>query len=174
MVAWILTISFLLHGVALLLIVLLYTRFSALKKVEQTQSAVMKDMEEVVSAYLMEMKEQNDEFIQRFEQQRKQSIKKGEQSSSLPSPNISVFDEVSKPSEQNFLQLAHTDLSEQNVQEERAEQIEAIQTEDLNPEQIKHMALSLQKKGLTTQEIAKSLHRGKTEIELLLTFNKNL
>ena len=179
MVAWILVVNFLLHGIALLFIVLLYTRFVRLKEWEQTQSAMMKEMEEVFSAHLMEMKEQNDEFIQRFEQMKrdKESASKKESSPS----NIPVFDKLSVPSKQDFLEMMDTEKADNasvpdppQSPKEPAVMLEWDGKEDLEPEQIKKMALSLQKKGLTIEEIAKHLHRGKTEIELLLVFNKKL
>ncbi|MDQ0245709.1 putative coiled-coil protein SlyX [Bacillus fengqiuensis] len=180
MVAWILIVSFLLHGISLLFIVLLYTRFVRLKEMEQTQSAMMKEMEEVISAHIMEMKEQNDEFIQKFEQMKRNqgSARKKE---SPPPPNLPVFDRVSSPSEQDFLQMMETKTAGRaNIQEPFPKQEDPMilpewdGKEDLTPEQIKKLAISLQKKGLTIEEIAKHLHRGKTEIELLLVFNKNL
>lgn len=180
MVAWILIVSFLLHGIALLFIALLYMRFVRLKEMEQTQSAMMKEMEEVISVHLMEMKEQNDEFIQKFEQmkQDKGSAWKKEPS---PPPHIPVFDKLSAPSEEDFFEMMGTETAEHaNLskpvlkQDEQAVLSEWDGKEDLTPEQIKKIAISLQKKGLTIEEIAKHLHRGKTEIELLLVFNKNL
>lgn len=180
MVTWILIVSFLLHGIALLFIVLLYTRFVRLKEMEQTQSAMMKEMEAVISAHLMEMKEQNDEFIQKFEQMKQDEGSAGNKEFPAPS-NIPVFDRVSSPSEHDFLQMMKTETADSaHIQEPILKQEEQSTLsdwdgkEDLTPEQIKKIAISLQKKGLTIEEIAKHLHRGKTEIELLLTFNKNL
>ncbi|WP_078413234.1 hypothetical protein [Priestia abyssalis] len=179
MVAWILIVSFLLHGLALLFIVLLYMRFVRLKEIEQTQSVMMKEMEEVISAHLMEMKEQNDEFIRKFEQMKQD--KGNARKKQSPPPDIPVFDKLSIPSEQDFLEMMETETADNgNIpkpalkQEEQEVLSKWDGRKDMTPEQIKKMAISLQKKGLTIEEIAKHLHRGKTEIELLLIFNKNL
>ncbi|MFC3882547.1 hypothetical protein ACFOU2_03230 [Bacillus songklensis] len=186
MLAWILIGSFVLHGLSLLSIVVLYTRLSRLKEMEQKQSAMMKEIEEVVSSYLMEMKEQNDEFIQKFQQiKRSQSpklkIKK------TPEKERSAFEDVSIPTDQDFQHLLRAQVQENQseanhgrplirnnkIQENDHLLLEQINIKDLTPQQIKKMAISLQKEGLTIEEIAKYLHRGKTEIELLLVFNKN-
>jgi site-specific recombinase XerC len=46
------------------------------------------------------------------------------------------------------------------------------QIQDLSSEEIKEFSVYLKRKGLTIEEIAKHLHRGKTEIELLLKFHQ--
>ena len=43
---------------------------------------------------------------------------------------------------------------------------------ELTGEEIKEFSVYLKRKGLTIEEIAKHLHRGKTEIELLLKFHQ--
>jgi predicted transcriptional regulator len=42
----------------------------------------------------------------------------------------------------------------------------------LSGEEMKEFSVYLKGKGLTIEEIAKHLHRGKTEIELLLKFHQ--
>jgi Spy/CpxP family protein refolding chaperone len=186
MMAWILIVSFVLHGLSLFFILILYTRLSHLKEMEQKQSMVMKEIEEVVSSYLVEMKEQNDEFIQRF-QEIKQSQPPKPKVEKISEHERLAFEDVNAPTDQDFRHLLTAQIEEnhsnayqgqlfnQDTENEEKDTISLEQSnmEELTPEQIKKMAVSLQKKGLTTEEIAKYLHRGKTEIELLLVFSKN-
>ncbi|USL41540.1 hypothetical protein LIS78_21255 [Priestia megaterium] len=52
------------------------------------------------------------------------------------------------------------------------EELTTDQIQDLSCEEIKEFSVYLKKQGLTIKEIAKHLHRGKTEIELLLKFHQ--
>ncbi len=68
MTAFLLAISLILNGVAIFLIMILYTRQNRLVEVEKNQEQMMKEMEEALSSYLIEMKEENEAFIKRFQQ----------------------------------------------------------------------------------------------------------
>lgn len=52
------------------------------------------------------------------------------------------------------------------------DQLTTEQIQDLSDEEIKEFSVYLKRKGLTIEKIAKQLHRGKTEIELLLKFHQ--
>lgn len=61
-----LALLFVLLAIAFFLIILLYTRLSHLKDVEQKQSKMIQEMEHAITGFLMEMKEENEAFFQKI------------------------------------------------------------------------------------------------------------
>ena len=53
-------LSFVLHGVLLYAVIILYTRFSALKETERQQKKILEETENTLAAFLLELKEENE------------------------------------------------------------------------------------------------------------------
>ncbi|SHR13624.1 Uncharacterised protein [Mycobacteroides abscessus subsp. abscessus] len=195
-------ISILLNIFALFSIVILYLRQSKLFEVEKKQQRMIEEMEDVISTYLAEMKEENESFIGRMtkaanNQSNKQEKRKKEASieSILPSSEEEKVRFPVKSSKSQAVKAyklgATQSLTDEDVEvllpdfnepedpaidlkvekevEETVQEVKTAPKEKSLLEEVVH----LQEQGLTYEEIAKKLHKGQTEIELLLKFRQN-
>ncbi|MEK3989595.1 hypothetical protein [Robertmurraya sp. FSL R5-0851] len=195
-------ISILLNIFALFSIVILYLRQSKLFEVEKKQQRMIEEMEDVISTYLAEMKEENESFIERMtraanNQSNKQEKRKKEASieSILPSAEEEKVRFPVKSSKSQAVKAyklgATQSLTDEDVEvllpdfnepedpandlkvekevEETVQEVKTAPKEKSLLEEVVH----LQEQGLTYEEIAKKLHKGQTEIELLLKFRQN-
>lgn len=135
---------------------------------------MIQEMEETISTYLIEMKEENEAFIKSMH-----SSKKG----------FSVQENISEP--QTKYESSETphpaSMANNRLNASKAYKRPAFEKENddrgwtpLVPDDngvheeksLIAQVLTLQKNGLSIEEIAKRLGKGKTEIELLLKFNQ--
>ncbi|MCF6137134.1 DUF6115 domain-containing protein [Pseudalkalibacillus berkeleyi] len=160
MTGFILGISFVIHIITLLSLIVLWKRYQA--NDHQEIQRAKKEMEDILVAYTTEMKEENDAFLLELRQVANQS----------PKPHDGQTDIT---------------LNKQNENEEQVnDKPAAAQTEDtidyappINYEEETYgpslisQVLSLQGRGLSLDEIAKSLNKGKGEIELMIKFHQD-
>lgn len=183
-------------------IVILYLRQSKLFEVEKKQQRMIEEMEDVISTYLAEMKEENESFIERMtkaannQSNKKENRKKKEVSieTIFPSteeekvsvPIKSLKSHAAKaykigaiqPLTDEDVEVLLPDLNDAEgppvdlkVEKEVEETVQEV-TEPKEKSLLEEV-VHLQKQGLTYEEIAKKLHKGQTEIELLLKFRQN-
>lgn len=178
-----------LNAVALFCIVILYLRQNRLVQVEKTQEKLMKEMEEVISTYLLEMSEENDRFIKKVRTMleekpspkasppKKETIESEIEQEKVEKPNLgkgSHLRAVKAYQKQPSINLTADEekLLPPLVDESFVKRDEKLKNEG-KPLSDFDQALSLKEKGYSTEEIAKRLNRGKTEIELLLKLRQN-
>lgn len=143
-------ISFVLHGISLFLIILLSLKWIKIKETEKEQAELIREMEAMMTTYLMQFKEENERFIKQLTSSPVRQKKK-------EAPPSFQDEQVLLPVEQVV------DRIELSTTAPRKEQsVESLVSE----------ALKLQQQGKTIEEIAKTLKRGKTEMELLLKFHQ--
>lgn len=172
MVTFLLFISFLLNIVSLLAIVILYSRQNRFLNMEKEQKKMIMELEEVISTYLIEMKEENEEFIRTFNHHAKSQTsitdkKEDENGNSSPlqtTPKWSGagYKQASKAYQQ-------TPTPQRGAVEKKLEVKPTVKTND---DPLIQEVLSLKKEGKTIEEIAQTVGKGKTEIELLLKFRQ--
>jgi hypothetical protein len=171
MVTFLLFLSFLLNIVSLLSIVILYSRQNRFLNMEIKQKKIIAEMEDVISAYLIEMKEENDEFIRSFktqvynDTQGDASAEENKQDVSSPAQNSTKWPGTRyKRASQAYQQMKNPEMEPED------------RTVKLTPEQdpLIQQVISLKKTGMSIEEIAKSVGKGHTEIELLLKFRQIL
>ncbi|WP_175989035.1 hypothetical protein [Bacillus sp. Marseille-Q1617] len=163
-------VSFLLNIVSLLAIIILYTRQNRFIDLEKRQGKMLQEMEETISTYLIEMKEENEAFINSLHQ-------RNEEPSSHPAqPDSSRKEEPSS--------LANKRLHAAKAYKKPAASVERNEEDsgwspplpddsrEFGGGSLVTQVITLQQKGLSIEEIAKRLGKGKTEIELLLKFNQ--
>jgi hypothetical protein len=195
-------ISIVLNIIALFSIVILYLRQSKLFEVEKKQQRMIEEMEDVISTYLAEMKEENESFIERMtkaatnQSNKKENRKKKEVSIETILPSTEE-EKVSVPIKRlkshaakaykigaiqpltdedvevllpdfNDAEGPTGDLKVEKEVEETVQEVTEPKEKSLLEE-----VVHLQKQGLSYEEIAKKLHKGQTEIELLLKFRQN-
>lgn len=191
-------ISIVLNIIALFSIVILYLRQSKLFEVEKKQQRMIEEMEDVISTYLAEMKEENESFIERITKVAKNQVNKKVNSEKkevtlLPSSEEEKIPFSIKSSKSHAVKAYKLGAIQSLIDED----VEVLlpdfnESEDLNadikmgkkvedtrqkvtePEEksLLEEVVYLQEQGLTNEEIAKKLHKGQTEIELLLKFRQ--
>ncbi len=150
-------INFALILLAFFFIILLYIKFSSVKQLEQQYRNLLQEAEDTITSYVMELKEENRNFLERLHEH---SHEKG-------GPESEGFDEQEdKLSNSDLKELLQQESSEGNSKEAEFTQ---KPFEELN---LMDKVLHLSQNGLTSEEIARSLDKGKTEIELLLKFRQ--
>ncbi|MQR88739.1 hypothetical protein GFV16_23015 [Bacillus megaterium] len=173
---FLLTVSFLIHGLSLFCIILLYMQVTKVKRIERLHQQNINKMEAAMGSYLAEFQEQNEQFLRQL-RERSTSLSSEIEKNSV---KLSLADEEDVPVQRVDLksepsQSLHELLSiEENQKHIRTsfDELTTDQIQDLSGEEIKEFSVYLKRKGLTIEEIAKHLHRGKTEIELLLKFHQ--
>ncbi|MFK2825021.1 hypothetical protein QYG89_04885 [Bacillus sp. B190/17] len=171
-------ISFVLNAVSLFAIVLLFTRQNRLYAVKDQQEKLVKDMEEMMAAYLLEMKEENERFMKEFSgagQQGTATIKKPETAENLeiPLPIMSKPEDkpasITAPSMQRNRAAKVYNANNKKPAAVQADQLQEPVVPPAEKDQL-HNIFSLQEQGLSIEDIAKKLNKGKTEVELALKF----
>lgn len=199
MTNFLLTISLLLNGISIYFIFILYSRQNRLLEAEKSQDSFKKEMENEISAFLFEMKEENEEFIKRFQQLKKTPTQSGnpagnivnsEQKNDVPDSHVSAhIDELNtkdweRAAAQSFKKQAVKVYQKTIADQEESfstgpetakppeNQIEQsnIDNEEIYRNLVINQIKNMQNQGLTIDDIAKMLNKGKTEIELLLKF----
>ncbi|MDN4607438.1 hypothetical protein [Sporosarcina highlanderae] len=159
-----LLLLFVLQMVSFYVIALLYMKISKFNNLEKKQERLMAEMDDAIAAYLSELKEENERLIHAIEKReekvhlkvqeevkpaRESKIVEKENEFTIVQPNIPV--NVALKSYQN----APTTKKTVNSTPEKNDH---------------HRALSMFDEGKTIEEIAKTLGKGTTEVELLLKF----
>lgn len=149
-------VNFALILLAIFFIILLYIKFSNVQQLEQEYRRLLQEAEDTIGSYVLEMKEENTIFLNRL----------NENPTEKTDNTMDRFDEK----EDN---LSPTDVKDLLAQESpginKEPQLKQKAFEDWD---IKDQVLYLHKEGKTSEEIARKLNKGKTEIELLLKFRQ--
>ncbi|AEB63348.1 MULTISPECIES: DUF6115 domain-containing protein [Bacillus] len=142
-------LSFVLHGVLLYAVIILYTRFSALKETERQQKKILEETENTLAAFLLELKEENE----RLEDTKSRADQDPGAEDARPRPEPQKEPDI--PDHMEKLISAT----------ERAES-----EENSGAPSFEERVSELYEQGLTPAEIARRMKSGKTEIELFLKF----
>ncbi|MGV3465857.1 MAG: hypothetical protein ACO1OT_11250 [Heyndrickxia sp.] len=176
MTIFILFISIIINVVSIFGIIILYMRQNRLLQVDQDQKKVLKDMEEMFSSYLLEMRDENEAFIKKVQGHNHQSslheiVDQGD----LEKETLSKSDELSVE-EQPFTAVMrnHAAKKYKTMMSKTDKSVDENKRNDFSTLPLEKQAFLLEKKGLTIEQIAQKLHKGKTEIELLLKFRQKM
>ncbi|MFE8695156.1 hypothetical protein ACFYKT_02165 [Cytobacillus sp. FJAT-53684] len=199
MTTFLLLLSLFLNILAFLAIILLFLRQNRLLQVEKKQEKMISDMEEVISAYLVQMKEENEDFINRVKQlevrstsstadhsvkdliQVSDTVKKDNEPflhNKIGKANanraVNVYKQYAKATTKETSVEAPADLVKSSIEvPTKDEQRNESDQNTLQGDSLINQILLLKEQGQTVDKIAQRLNKGKTEIELLLKFQKN-
>ncbi|MBT2681381.1 hypothetical protein J7E38_20660 [Bacillus sp. ISL-35] len=191
MTTFLLLLSLILNAAAIFAIILLYLRQNRLVEAEKKQEKIISEMEEIFSSYLYELKEENDKFLElmtntniqvntgkeemhpdetNMGSQKDPEVRNHKIQQHRPGKGISYHaarQAYHKAGESITVPPGDTELTE----------IDNGQPADPEPK-TKEISLidqvtAMRHQGLTIEEIARDLDKGKTEIELLLKFRQN-
>lgn len=140
---------------------------------ENSQRKNQEEFAELFSHFLMELKEENDQFVSVVSNLNKQgktaetNLNESEKGN-MTDQKASVDQELPISSETYSRLLAFQTYDKDNNSAPSAKNVEKTLQEMSFSEQVE----SLEQQGLTIDEIAKTLKKGKTEIELMLKFRR--
>ncbi|AGT31563.1 hypothetical protein M493_06335 [Geobacillus genomosp. 3] len=186
-----LTVSLLLHAFSFWLIILLFMRLSRLSEAEQRAAKRAEELEEAMTAHLVAWKEENERFLGEFDAllRAKTAAEPFKRPPASKRAALALRAESGGNGATSPTSSAESDESgaegkmEGNVKPEQDghdaapdyfPDIESIEDVlDLSSSvSTADVARHLYDEGATVEEIAKKLQRGKTEVELLLKFDR--
>lgn len=197
MTAYLLVLSLLFNIIALLAITLLFLRQNKLMETEKKQEKMFNEMEEVISTYLVQMKEENDDFINRVSQlkinamplkdESKEKLDKTQENmEENRKPNrlanasayqaVRAYKKNTQPDSDQADKKMELKADSGSVSEGSALKVEKqreSEAQKYHAPSLLDNVLLLSKKGLTEDEIAKTLGKGRTEVALMLKFRQN-
>lgn len=189
MSALILFVLFLMNILTIFVVIVLYVRQGNFAKLEKQQKSIISEMEDVLSAHLIEMQAENNELIQlitkkvsKEQAERAHDSTKSQSTAAAPShaPNpyqaAPPLDSLELPvTIQDKLELSQYSGKgsehDTKVESFRETLDKEIKNKTQAPLSLVEEVVQLSKKGQSIEEIARTLRKGKTEIELLLKFN---
>lgn len=170
---------FILNAVLIFTVILLYMRQNRLMEMEKAQQKVQAETEELMTSFLLEIKEENQLFMSKLDDLRKSQQAKGKESSTIEKEEIvgrekQKIDELPTVETKNFVRMQaekayHVSSAEQSGIKDSEEDSENLSQINLFADQVQ----SLHAKGLSVEDIAQRLNKGKTEVSLALKF-KNM
>ncbi|WLR53408.1 hypothetical protein LC048_12750 [Mesobacillus subterraneus] len=198
MTTFLLLLSLILNGTAIFAIILLYLRQNRLVEAEKKQEKIIKEIEEVFSAYLFELKEENDKFLELMTKTKVKNqpddkytvaLEAAEKEPEIDSNQITHENQPEIDSDQitqekqpvrfgkGIAYHAARKAYQQNHEPDIAVNDSIPVDSQENNVEIKQVSfidqvLNMKKQGLTIEEIAREMDKGKTEIELLLKFRQ--
>ncbi len=156
MTGFLLGISFLIHIITLLSIIILWKKFQATDDIDVKKAK--QEMEDILLAYTTEMKEENDAFLKELQQV---TLTKEPQTSKQKR-------DLHNPDDSERLKETSDPIRSQDVHEPYTPPLDDTK-ETFGPSLLSQV-LSLKDKGYSIEEIAKKVDKGKGEIELLIKF----
>lgn len=170
-----LIILFITQVVSFYLIALLYMKVSKFDQLENKQSKLMREMDDAITAYLAEIKDENEQLIEKLTVKMEQQEKEGALEEKLidvekDSAHTSSTTPVTMPQQtmRHYARKSYATIQQKTVpvDDDRGEEevVEEVALDD------RTRAIQLSAEGLSIEEIAKELDKGRTEIELILKF----
>lgn len=186
-------VLFILQLLSFYFLIILNTKLAKFKDLEKKQERLMREMDDTISVYLAEMKDENDRLIQELQrvsksetqtnavEQEEQIVRQQEkeQPPSLTKEESTVDGSIGLDQEPRIYVPKNIVANAYSRQQQTGAKVvhsdrqasEATEKEEAKPLTLEQQAINLAKQGKTSEEIAKQLQKGKTEIELLLKFH---
>ncbi|MEW9501278.1 hypothetical protein [Jeotgalibacillus marinus] len=169
MIHFLLILSILFNFVAFLSIYLLFLRQNRLIHKEEKQQKDLIEFEETFTSYLLEMKEDNAVFLQQFEQLQNEQLQTKPKERVISDDKINGNKEIPSSIMRASRSLAANRYHTPQIPK-RSKETGVLQ--GIKEETIEEKVTRLCREGMSIADIAKSLGKGQTEIELMLKFHK--
>ncbi|WP_050614803.1 hypothetical protein [Bacillus testis] len=186
MITFVLVISFIVHCVTLLAIIILYSRQNQYKEAERHIEEMKRELEEVLGAFSLELEESNREMSFALEKAKEEGdrpvhFQTGKKAKAIPKTSPSKTDEGPAHHIERLVEEVADKIDLASAGHQKKEHIppgNQLFKEELNRQLQDHsqmalieQALLLHAQGSTSEEIARTLGKGKNEIDLLLKFH---
>ncbi len=155
MTAFLLVINFIIVGILILAFINLSARIKKTEELELKQQKVAREIEDLFTSYLMEIKEENERMTELLHSKEREPQTRNNASPPVD-PSIEPRSTFKSPVEE---------------QKDYVPPAPGSADESYQPS-LQSQVLHLKDQGLTTDQIAKKLDRGKTEIELVVKFQQ--
>lgn len=167
MIPFFLLVLFIVQIVGFYFLALLYTKVSKFDDLEKKQRRMMEEMDDSIGAYLSELKDENDRLIHRLATMEMKVEKElaNEHVEAEPAPIKQEMPSIPIVVPKRPVNLALKSYGEATLLKEDAEAEES----DLDD---RGKVLNLYSIGKSVEDIAKELGKGRTEVELILKFEK--
>lgn len=161
---------------SLLTVIILFIRQNRLFNLEQKYNQLQNDLEESITSFLIEIREENDTFLKNLELM---------QLNKLNEAKLDVNEQINNDNRDQSIQDIHLEIENlpnydglkeyktitNQVHNETNVPIKDVKNEyDEEINEIKRLLDD----GYSIEEIAKSLNKGKTEVELIIKFSPSL
>lgn len=166
-------------------------QLSKYKEIETSLFQIKQETEDVLYSFIEEWKEENEHFLNKLSNNsnnnkqvekaptiaRNESVTRNETIVPTKSNLVKRFDFIEKQTEIDYKDLLLNESEQNNISDLEQNRDKSVEesinsTEKPTPEKASNSLLdeiiSMRNDGLTTNEIAKKLDKGKTEIELML------
>ncbi len=184
MTTFLLVISFLLHFIALIAIVILSVRVSKTKELELKQEKVAREVEETFTAYLLEIKEENERLMNILEQSGQTDVADKQERATEETGYRPPVPDAPQAQENHSFQETLEEQSKKHREEkpqkvEDPSPIEETNASDYQKEEayqpsLQSSVFQMYDQGYSTEQIAKRLDCGKTEVELMLKIHPKM
>lgn len=184
MTTFLLLLTLILNMATIFAIIVLYLRQNRLVETERKQEKIISEIDEIFSAYLLEWKEENDKFlklmssanISGYQGKADKPAEKTETGSQIDPE--AVIREIQQPQTRKGISYHAARQAYQAGVTIKNSETEINSSQPAGSEETKDVSLmdqvtTMKQQGLTIEEIARKLNKGKTEIELLLKFRQN-
>ncbi len=167
MILFLLLLSLALNAGCIYAIILLYMRQNGMMKVEKDNKRLIKEMEEIFSGYMLELKEENESFLRQLssiqQKEKNLSVKEIDDSEDAVIKNGNSGEQIAfsvkvPSASRSVIEKAYTALESEPRKQKKEALVDTIK--------------ELKEEGRSTEEIAKLLNKGKTEVELMLKLQK--
>lgn len=172
--AVILILSIMVNMLAILAVMILYSRQNRLIQFERNYKESIEEMEELINTFIYEMKEENNEIKQLFRNRSVDPAKDKHLTEVEPDLVEQELPGLTQGYRQQAALHAYINSNGQSGEINRiTEKKESVQeSREMDQNHILAEALTMKNQGRTIEEIAKKMERGKTEIDLLFKLNK--
>ncbi len=165
-------ISFIIHCISLLAVFILYSRQTKFAGREQKAEKLSHELDELLNVYLAELKKENND-LRKLLSEMEDAGKSGSltaESQAAAADESAVDREFPPPINlvQDKLELSETAKKKHFKEILKKEIADGKQTG--KAETLEEQVIRLRQEGHSIEEIAKTLHKGKKEIELMITF----
>ncbi|GEK30951.1 swarming motility protein SwrB [Kurthia zopfii] len=161
-------VLFILLMICFYFIALLNMKLNRFQKNEHKQELLMEEMESSIANFLTEIEDENNRLIQIINSKEKQLTKEDVQPT-VASVEQAPNDEPTKNEEKVAFTAPRSYVKKAYLTESKPSVNEIPKVERTLEQKVKDLYI----KGQSIAEIAKQLNKGKTEVELLLKFQKN-
>lgn len=159
-----LIMSFILHGVTLYALILLYKKQQLGQMTPEELAQQKAEIEDLLMAYTTEIKDENDKLLNKMNRQQMTSAPADLSGKKVDQP-------VDEPLLKATLHQSPANKREEN--ETKPTYVPPLPNEEEQYEtSIEMQALKMYKEGYTVTDIAKKLKKGKGEVELMVKFHR--
>lgn len=166
---------FVMQIISFYFLALLFTKISNFDDLEKKQRMLMDEMDDSITVYLSEIKDENDRLINELTSKVNQTDEKQTEKNHNP-----VVDRINNLQEQPSiidlktpvipLNIALKSYGTTKIQTEQPEEVEEQGVEALLETDERTRTIRLFDAGESIEDIAKTLGKGRTEVELILKF----